>query len=410
MGSEARLKTRIAGAIIVLSVLSVAAGTLLASPRMVVVCVLGMLACVLLIRSSLAQLAPQAVREEVLPGTTLMPEQQAILNNALMLEARLEHTPIALFGTQSQDPALLLPLNANARRLIAPGRASNPADLFHQLAAQPAGVRSVIGFDTERGVERALVAVSSITLYGESQRLIALMPVESELEMEALNSWQRLVHVLTHEIMNSLTPVASMTRTAYDLLAELKPDLPADAAADFGIALDAISRRAASLVDFVASYRSLSNLPESRPELIEISHLFERISMMVKTEWQSRGGRAEFSVEPASLRLMADPGQLEQAIINLLKNAAEATQAVAAPEVEVSARLSRGGRLRINVTDNGPGVPDKLIADIFTPFFTTKKHGGGIGLAMVRHLVHANGGTVRYSKSVSTGARFVITF
>jgi C4-dicarboxylate-specific signal transduction histidine kinase len=105
-------------------------------------------------------------------------------------------------------------------------------------------------------------------------------------------------------------------------------------------------------------------------------------------------------VEPASLEVMIDPGQLEQALINLLKNAAEAgTQA------QVSARLSRGGRLRIEVSDNGPGVPEALAAHIFTPFFSTKKQGRGIGLAMVRHLVHANGGTVRYARAVGAGAR-----
>jgi C4-dicarboxylate-specific signal transduction histidine kinase len=108
--------------------------------------------------------------------------------------------------------------------------------------------------------------------------------------------------------------------------------------------------------------------------------------------------------------LMVDAGQLEQALINLLKNALEAASEMAAPEAQVTARLSRGGRLRIEVFDNGAGVADALAAHIFTPFFTTKKQGGGIGLAMVRQLIHGNGGTVRYARSVSAGARFIISF
>ncbi|MES2325233.1 MAG: ATP-binding protein [Pseudomonadota bacterium] len=175
-------------------------------------------------------------------------------------------------------------------------------------------------------------------------------------------------------------------------------------------ALDAISRRADSLVQFVGSYRSLSNVPAARAERLRVGELFERVSVLVGPAWRARGGRALFSVEPASLELMADPGQLEQALINLLKNAFEATAGAKAAEVSVSARLGRGGRLRIEVGDNGPGVPDTLVAHIFTPFFSTKKQGGGIGLAMVRHLIHGNGGTVRYAKSLSAGARFVITF
>jgi C4-dicarboxylate-specific signal transduction histidine kinase len=117
-----------------------------------------------------------------------------------------------------------------------------------------------------------------------------------------------------------------------------------------------------------------------------------------------------FSVEPISLEVMTDPGQLEQALIDLLKNAAEATAGVAAPQASVTATLGRGGSLRIAVADNGPGVPDTMIAHTFTPFFSTKKQGRGIGLAMVRHLVHGNGGTVRYVRSVSPGARFMLTF
>jgi signal transduction histidine kinase len=175
-------------------------------------------------------------------------------------------------------------------------------------------------------------------------------------------------------------------------------------------ALDAIGRRADSLVEFVGSYRSLSNVPQARPERVQLAGLFERVAALVRPLWQERGGRVEFSVEPEPLELLVDPGQLEQALINLVKNAADATEHAAAPMVGVFARLGRGGRLRIEVSDNGPGVPADLVTHIFTPFFTTRRHGSGIGLAMVRQLVHGNGGTVRYAKSVGSGARFVITF
>jgi C4-dicarboxylate-specific signal transduction histidine kinase len=129
----------------------------------------------------------------------------------------------------------------------------------------------------------------------------------------------------------------------------------------------------------------------------------------VGPDWRARGGQVRFSVEPAPLELMADPGQLEQALINLLKNAFEATAGTPG-QAWVSAHLARGARLRIEVGDDGPGVPEALAGHIFTPFFTTKKQGGGIGLAMVRQLIHENGGTVRYARPVGRGARFVISF
>jgi C4-dicarboxylate-specific signal transduction histidine kinase len=407
MASERRLKGAVLVALAGLLVLAACAGTVGDSPRLLVLCGLLALPLAGLLWHALNGLVPRgAVRAEL--RDPVPRDRQSVVDNALAVEARLEHAPIALFRVE--QAGAVSPLNANARRLVAPGRASDPADLYRQLAAQPLDQRGMIGFDTERGVERALVSVSALTLHGSAQRLAALMPVESELEAEALNAWRQLVHVLTHEIMNSLTPVASLSRTAYALLEEFRASLPADVSADLVTALDAISRRADSLVEFVGSYRSLSNVPPARPERVRLGELFERVSALVDPAWRARGGRTAFSVEPASLELMVDAGQLEQALINLLKNAFEATAQVAMAEARVVARLGRGGRLRIEVGDNGSGVPDALVAHIFTPFFTTKKQGGGIGLAMVRQLIHGNGGSVRYAKSVSAGARFIVSF
>jgi signal transduction histidine kinase len=412
MASEARLKLGSLLAVCGIALLAFGAGVVNDSPRLAVLCLLAATPLAASLWRCLDRLA--GLRQAEIPqAPPAMPlEQQALVDNALALDARLEHTPVALFRIDGAGgEGEVAPLNANARKLVAPGRASDPADLYRQLAAQPGERRSLIDFDSERGTERALLAVSVLTLHGKPQRLAALMPVESELEAEALQAWRQLVHVLTHEIMNSLTPVASLSHTAYELLGEFRDALPADVSTDLVTALDAIRRRADSLVEFVASYRSLSNVPPARPERIRVVKLFERVDALVGPLWRARGGAVRFSVEPESLELIADPGQLEQALINLLKNAFEASAAVSGGgQAWVDARLVRGARLRVEVRDDGPGVPAELAAHIFTPFFTTKKQGGGIGLAMVRHLVHENGGTVRYARSVGQGARFVITF
>ena len=394
-----------------LAALAFAAGRAGDAARPLVLCGVAALAPALVLWRSLHALG--AVRQVPAAEPRAVPnvEQKKLADNALALEARLEHAPVALFGIDGGDGdeyGRVLPLNVSARKLVAPGRASDAAALYRQLASQSCGDRTLVQFETERGTERALATVSVLTLHGRPQRLAALMPVESELEAEALNAWRKLVHVLTHEIMNSLTPVASLSRTARDLVEEARPALPADVAVDLATALDAIGRRADSLADFVASYRSLSNVPVAQPERVLLTAVFARLDALVGPAWRARGGAVAFSVEPASLELMIDPGQLEQALINLLKNAFEATGP--GGRAHVGARLVRGARLRIEVDDDGPGVPDALVAHIFTPFFTTRKLGGGIGLAMVRQLVHGNGGTVRYARPVSRGARFVITF
>jgi signal transduction histidine kinase len=412
MASERRLKWGALLALAGVALLAFGAGVEYESPRVTVLCGQAALPLAFHLWRSLDRLA--ALRRAPAASAPGLPiEQQALIDNALALEARLEHTPVALFRIDGLgDDGQAAPLNANARKLVAPGRASDPADLYRQLAAQPGEHRALIDFESERGTERALLAVSSIVLQGRAQRLAALMPLESELEAEALHAWRQLVHVLTHEIMNSLTPVASLSHTAYGLLGEFRGALPEDVGSDLSTALDAIRRRADSLVDFVSSYRSLSNVPAARPERVRLDALFERVSVLVAPAWRARGGAVQFSVEPASLELMADPGQLEKALINLLKNAFEATAGNdgKAGNAWVTARLVRGARLRIEVSDDGPGVPEGLAAHIFTPFFTTKKQGGGIGLAMVRHLVHENRGTVRHARSVGRGARFLITF
>lgn len=405
MASSSRLRLRcgIVFAVGGLLALAFGAGALQASPRLLVLCMLGMVPLLALLwhcvaRLGAAPMAPPAPQPDI--------EQRALLDNALTIEARLEHAPIALFRIDGES--VVVPLNASARRLVAPGRASDPAALYRALLTQATGARNMIHFDTERGAERALVAVSSLALHGAPQRLAALMPVESELEAEALNAWRQLVHVLTHEIMNSLTPVASLSRTAHELVEEYRHALPQDVGADLATALGAINRRADSLAAFVASYRSLSNLPPAQPERVRLADLFARVEALVGPAWLARGSTLAFSVEPAPLELMADAGQLEQALINLLKNAFEAT--AGGGNAWVMARLVRGSRLRIEVGDDGPGVPEDAAPHIFTPFYTTKKQGGGIGLAMVRHLIHANGGTVRYARPVGKGARFVIGF
>ncbi|PXX43303.1 sensor histidine kinase [Undibacterium pigrum] len=354
--------------------------------------------------SSLA--APQARPD----AGNLLPAMQrdGLQQTALTLESRLEHAPIALFCVESKGQEKnVSPLNGNARRLIAPGRVIEVSQLYEQIIAQAVGKRSMICFETEQGQERALLASSSLTLQSQAQLIVALMPVESELQMEAQQAWQKLIRVLTHEIMNSLTPVASLSSTAQDMLNDLQ--LPQQNAADLALALDAISRRAHGLVNFVGSYRSLANVPVAQLERVQLQALLARISSLVSPMWQSRGGEIQFSVEPANLEAMLDPAQLEQALINLIKNAFEATASVQPAIVSIRAQLSRGARLRIEVSDNGPGVPKDLIAHIFTPFFSTREHGSGIGLALVRQLVQGNGGTVRYADSVGGGARFIIS-
>lgn len=315
------------------------------------------------------------------------------------IDPLLEHVPVALWRVGEQVEAL----NVAARRLMAPGRVVDAPALRQQLQTARVG-RDVITLETERGAERAVLAVSSAILLGQPWRLVALAPIESELETASLAAWQQLVQVLTHEIMNSLTPIASLAGSAGELLDS------GDTAA-LREALDTIARRAAHLQGFVERYRSISQAPPPQREVVDLAGLLAAFERLMGPAWRAVGGELRVSVEPATLALDTDPAQLEQILINLARNALEACEGQPAPALRVEARLTRGARLRLTVSDNGPGIAPGLESRLFTPFVSTRSgNGRGMGLALVRQLVHGLGGTVRHARRPGGGACFVLSF
>ena len=322
--------------------------------------------------------------------------------------ALLEHLPVAAWSLAS---GRLTPLTHRAHRLQAPGGVRDVGELQQRLrAATQAGP---VVLDTERGSERWQLQRQALSLNGEAHTLLVLVPLESELEAESLQAWQQLVQVLTHEIMNSLTPVQSLSQGALALLDE-SPN--AAAPAELRLALDAIARRAQSLAAFVGNYRRVSQWPAPHLAPVDLAALFARLQHTVGPAWAARGGEATFDLGSPTLRLLADEGQLEQALLALLRNAEQATSGQAAPRLWVQARQGRGGRLQLSVRDNGPGVPPGLERQIFLPFFSAREPGPGgeagqgIGLTVVRQLVHGMGGRVRHVRPLEGGAAFVLSF
>ncbi len=335
------------------------------------------------------------------PAATVAPERPAPADSRrlVLLRAQLEHLPVAAWVRAGET---LTPLSSRARRLEAPGGVRDRAALRQLLRDGEPSVPAVL--DTERGSERWQLRRQPLALDGQARDLIVLVPLEQALETESLQAWQQLVQVLTHEIMNSLTPIRSLSETAQALLDE------PGSAADLRGALDAIARRAESLSSFVTTYRRVSQWPAPAMAPVDLQPLFARLQQAVGPAWAARGGDARFELASPSLRLLADEGQLEQALLALLNNAEQATLATPAPRLWVQARQGRGGRLQISVRDNGPGVPPGLERQIFLPFFSAREGGQGIGLTVVRQLVYGMGGRVRHVRPLDGGAAFVLSF
>ncbi|MDB5972222.1 MAG: hypothetical protein JWQ90_4672 [Hydrocarboniphaga sp.] len=336
------------------------------------------------------------------PAAAQIPEPSPLPDpsHLMILQAQLEHLPIAAWVLT--DGRTLRPLSSRARRLAAPGTVRDPRALNQVLQGSERSGPVVL--ETERGSERWQLQRQTLALGGQAQTLLVLIPLENELESESLQAWKQLVQVLTHEIMNSLTPIRSLSQTALGLLSE------PDSAAELRAALDAIGRRAASLSGFVGKYRQVSQWPAPTLVPVDLQALFKRLDQAITPGWAARGGEASFELASPSLRLLADEGQLEQAMLAMLHNAEQATLDESAPRLWVQARQSRGGRLQISVRDNGPGVPSGLERQIFLPFFSAREGGQGIGLTVVRQLMYGMGGRVRHIRPLEGGASFVLIF
>ncbi len=340
-----------------------------------------------------------STRKRVPPAPVVDAPPAPDVRQLAILQAQVEALPVAAWLLEGAPPRAL---TSRARRLAAPGGMRDPAALQSLLRAAEAGGPVVL--ETERGSERWQLRRQTLALDGRAQSLLVLVPLENELESESLLAWRQLVQVLTHEIMNSLTPIRSLSQTALAL-----SDEPG-AEGELRQALDAIARRAESLAAFVGTYRRVSQWPAPTMAPVDVQALFARLEQAVAPAWVARGGAVSFELDSPTLRLQADDGQLEQALLALVNNAAQATADVAAPRLWVQARQTRGGRLQIGVRDNGPGVPPGLERQIFLPFFSAREGGQGIGLTVVRQLVNGMGGRVRHVRPIEGGAAFVLSF
>lgn len=321
------------------------------------------------------------------------------------LEALLEQVPIAVIALRADDRIDMM--NHAARRLFGPLRVARLEDLVplgdgvcEALRSQPPGERRIVEMRRGDQAERTAVAVSELTLDGETQRLISLESIQSTLESTEQDAWRTLVRVLTHEIMNSATPIASLANTAVELIDRLPPaasddTAKADTLRDVRTAVGTVAARTEGLLSFIHAYRALSRVPDPVCEPLRVARLLEELARLEGPELEARGIRLEVTVEPAELELMADRRLLEQALINLIANAGDALHGRAEPLIRLDGGLAApAGRAVLRVVDNGPGIPLALRQEVFVPFFTTRASGSGVGLPLVRQIMQAHGGSV----------------
>ena len=252
-------------------------------------------------------------------------------------------------------------------------------------------------------------------LLGKTYSLVSFQNIRDELESRELDSWQKLIKVLTHEIMNSVTPIVSLSTVIKQALVDNSGQLRIatlsnEETTDLVRSLLAIETRGNGLVGFVQSYNNFANVPKPYFTAVPVAALLERICQLLQHDMERAGIVLQTSCEPANLSLWADARQVEQILINLIKNAREAIGSRANGHISLSATINRSNEVKITVGDDGEGIAVNKLQDIFIPFYTSKKEGSGIGLSISRQLTLANKGHISVSSQVGIGTEFSLVF
>lgn len=331
----------------------------------------------------------------------------------------VQHVGIGLL-TFKKDGAVQI-INSAARKLLRVGPITNISQLndnsptlveaFQKLKT---GGRELIHLKIGDDTVQLSVFAIELTLRGEEIKLISMSNIQSELEEKEMEAWQNLVRVLTHEIMNSVTPISSLAVTVEE---ELKkqlgapvPQIPKDEMEDMHLSLQTISRRSEGLIRFVKEFRSLTQVPQPRLSEIALQPLLEEMAMLHKKELSDRGITLSTHTEPSQLTALADKNMIEQVLINLIKNAMQAFEEQPEKRIELNAYTSDKGRPVISVRDNGTGIDPEALEKIFIPFYSTKKSGSGIGLSLSRQIMRVHEGRISVKSRLGEGTEFLLKF
>jgi nitrogen fixation/metabolism regulation signal transduction histidine kinase len=317
---------------------------------------------------------------------------------ALYLQTIVQHVGIGLLVFQPDGEIELL--NNAAQRLLRIPPYKNVRDLEEACPGLAATLlrlkprdRELVKVEAGDDQLQLLLHAAAFKQRGRDLTLVTVQDIRGELEEREIEAWQKLIRVLTHEIMNSMTPISSLAGTVEGLIDKGCAGEP-ESLADIRGALKTIQRRSEGLLHFVDGYRNLARVPKPDLKFFPAADLFAQVTQLLQPNLDKCGGRLETSSSPARLEVLADRALLEQVLINLVLNACEAVRGRERPQIALAASLDERGRPVIQVRDNGPGIPPENLDKIFVPFYSTKEGGSGIGLSLSRQIMRLHGGSI----------------
>ncbi|MGE0772838.1 MAG: PAS domain-containing sensor histidine kinase [Cyclobacteriaceae bacterium] len=274
--------------------------------------------------------------------------------------------------------------------------------------------RKLIEFTTGSDKRILAVDVKTLSILDKPHKLITFQDINSEIEQKEIEAWNKLIRILTHEIMNSVTPVSSLTETMQSMLQDKQghalaaKDVSDETITDLIFSIQTIHRRSEGLLNFVEDYRKVTKVPKPEIELTSVNDLLHRVQKLMTEELQRHQISLNVFVKNR-IEVELDPKLIEQVLINLVTNAMHALDGKSNGRIEMLA-FELGDKVMIDVKDNGRGIPEKEIQQIFIPFFSTKKTGSGIGLSLSKQIMRLHDGSIRVNSKVGGGTTFTLAF
>lgn len=292
------------------------------------------------------------------------------------------------------------------------------SELVGRLLTLNPGENILVKVQQEDDILQLAIYGTEIKVQAKHIVLATIKNIQSVLEEQETEAWQKLISVLTHEIMNSITPIASLSSTIDSMIKSINQTREEDPNATFDEetvgeiqqGLQTIHKRSTGLMHFVNTYRNLTRIPKPNFRIIKVSELFSSIAPLLDEEFRRANIHFTFDVDPENISFSGDDELLEQVIINLLKNAVHALDGCAQPTITMKGFLNKRGRVTIQVSDNGEGILPEVLDKIFIPFFTTKPKGSGIGLSLSRQIMRLHGGSITAFSLPGQGSTFTLTF
>jgi signal transduction histidine kinase len=271
---------------------------------------------------------------------------------------------------------------------------------------------STITIDPEKNKTKLLISTTRFQIDKEEFKLIVLQNIDDTLNQNQSEAWNKLLHIMTHEIMNSIAPISSLAET---LQTEIKLNIedskkhPLDTN-DLYLSINSIQKRSEGLINFSKSYRGLNKITTINASKVYVRELFDGINNLLKSSLKSKGIDLQFIIDNQKLQINMDAALIEQVLINLIMNSVDACTEIAHPKITVSAKTSNEGFAVIKVTDNGKGIPDEIVDKIFIPFFSSKKKGSGIGLSLSQQIMFLHKGKIQVNTIENSGTVIRLVF